>query len=94
MGTLSNYKLDGYCDFVLEFIYKNDLATTKSEALRDMIRKRAGQIGVPDEKEYLETIALERKYNEITAGRRSGKTKTISEKDFIKACPEAKEYLG
>jgi len=85
MGTHSNYKLDGYCNFVLEFMVKNDLAATKSDAIRIAIREYGNKIGAPSEKEYLEQIAVQKKFDEIQEGTRSGKIKTISEKKFIEA---------
>jgi hypothetical protein len=61
MGTFSNYRLDGYCNYVLEFMVKNDLAATKSDAIRISIREYVKWIGAPSEKEYLEQVAKEKK---------------------------------
>ena len=94
MATLSNYRLDGYCDFALNYIYEHDLANTKSEAMRIAIRDYAKKVGVPGEQDYLEQIAVAKKFHEIEEGIKSGKIKTYTKKEYLKTHPEAKAYLG
>lgn len=94
MATLSNYRLDGFCNSILDFVYENDLATTKSDALRSAIKEYGKKVGAPEERDYLEKVALTRKLKEFEDGVRSGKIKPISEKEFVKMHPEAKAYLG
>ena len=92
MATLNNYRLDGYSNFVLEFVYKNDLATTKSDALRMAIRRFAEFIGAPNENEYLLKVAEEKKAAELEREYKLGKVKTIPLKEFRKAHPEFQKY--
>ena len=90
MGTLSNYKLDGYCDAILNFVTRNDLAATKSDALRIAIREYGKKVGMYEEKEHLEQIAIQKKFDEIQEGTRSGKIKTIPHDVWIKKHSEFK----
>jgi len=93
MGTLSNYRLDGYSNFILDFVYQNDLATTKSDALRIAIRKLAEAVGAPSESEYLLRVAEERKAKELEEDYRKGKMEAIPAKEYLAKHPELRKYI-
>lgn len=93
MGTLNNYRLDGYSNFVLDFVYQNDLATTKSDALRIAIRKLAEAVGAPSEGEYLLRVAEERKAKELDEDLRKGRAESVPAREYLAKHPELRKYL-
>lgn len=93
MGTLNNYRLDGYSNFVLDFVYQNDLATTKSDALRIAIRKLAEAVGAPTESEYLLKVAEEKKAKELDEDYRTGKARAIPAKEYLAKHPELRKFI-
>jgi hypothetical protein len=93
MGTLSNYRLDGYSNFILDFVYQNDLATTKSDALRIAIRKLAEAVGAPSESEYLQRISEERKAKELEEDYRKGRAEAVPAKEYLAKHPELRKYI-
>ena len=93
MGTLNNYRLDGYSNFILDFVYQNDLATTKSDALRIAIRKLAEAVGAPSESDYLLHVAEERKAKDLDEDYRKGKIETTPAKEYLAKHPELRKFI-